>query len=135
MARKKKETVLGVPVLEEVKVKKKPGRRKKAEVVEPVVAPHQTEPQVTIRDNQFFTDTNSQTLNISREENINAALEEAGRSAIYISPALISITNVTILTGYHAELWNRYWTWHRKWIRVTESVRRFFRHLTRWKKQ
>lgn len=139
MGRKKKETILGVPVIEEVKPKKRVGRKKKAEVVEkavlaPVSVAH-AEPKVTISDNHFFNDDNRSVINISKEENLEAATVEAARSAIYVSPALISITNATILTGNNAALWNRYWTVRMRWTKLVEGVRRFFRHLVRVKKQ
>lgn len=139
MARKKKEAVPAtVPVETLVVEKEKPAKRKKAgkvflPVPEALLAPKN--PQISIEDNQFFLDDSRSGIKISRKEKLEEALEESKQHVIYVSPALISVTNATILTGKDAELWKRYWTVRMRWVRVTERVKRFFRHLTRLKNQ
>ena len=139
MARKKKEVVPAtVPVktlvVEKPKTEKK--RKKSGKIFVPVPEVLRVKsPQVSIEDNQFFLDDNRSGIKISRSEKLEEALAESKQHVIYVSPALISVTNATILTGKDAELWKRYWTVRMRWVRVTERVKRFFRHLTRLKKQ
>jgi len=139
MARKKKEVVPAtVPVetlvVEKPKTEKK--RKKHGKVFLPVPEVLRVKnPQVSIEDNQFFLDDSRSGIKISRSEKLEEALAESKQHVIYVSPALISVTNATILTGKDAELWKRYWTVRMRWVRVTERVKRFFRHLTRLKNQ
>jgi len=139
MARKKKEVVPAtVPVetlvVEKPKTEKK--RKKSGKIFLPVPEVLRTKsPQVSIEDNQFFLDDSRSGIKISRSEKLEEALAESKQHVIYVSPALISVTNATILTGKDAELWKWYWTVRMRWVRVTERVKRFFRHLTRLKKQ
>lgn len=64
--------------------------------------------QVHIKDNWIGADGREALIHVSDQTDLRAAMSEALKATIYVSPALVSVCDAAILTGRYKKLWEAY---------------------------
>lgn len=85
--------------------------------------------KVVIRDNVFYGDENDSKVMVMTSTTEDEAEQqvEATRAYLYSGPDLFSLSGVTLLTGKHAERWERVYRFFKMYDDFVSRMTRLFR--------